>query len=273
MGTAAAEGIPAIFCNCDVCKRARSLGGKRIRTRAQLLIDGELSVDYPPDAYFHALKRGIDFSAIKYLLVTHSHLDHFYGKDFCLRGGVFAHGMTSPTLDIYLNREAMEIFAEGTRREMNDSVRAGISLHEISKFQTLSFGGYTVHTLMANHSSEGPLLFSVEKGGKRLLHLCDTGALPEESYSFLEGLKKPYDLINLDCTYGMGDTTLEARHMGLPENLRTLERLEKAGIADAHTKRVITHFSHNSMPTEKKLAWAEREYGVIAAYDGMEIEL
>ena len=41
LGTAAAEGIPAIFCECANCKRPRMLGGKNIRTRSQAIIDFE----------------------------------------------------------------------------------------------------------------------------------------------------------------------------------------------------------------------------------------
>ena len=35
LGTAAAEGWPALFCGCEICKRARAAGGKELRTRTQ----------------------------------------------------------------------------------------------------------------------------------------------------------------------------------------------------------------------------------------------
>ena len=41
LGTAAAEGIPALFCECAVCKEAREKGGRFIRTRSQALIDDD----------------------------------------------------------------------------------------------------------------------------------------------------------------------------------------------------------------------------------------
>lgn len=49
LGTAAAEGIPAIFCHCEICKHAREHGGKNIRTRAQALIDDKIMLDLGPD--------------------------------------------------------------------------------------------------------------------------------------------------------------------------------------------------------------------------------
>ena len=51
LGTAAAEGFPAIFCNCEYCKEARKLGGKNIRSRSQTLINDDLLIDLPADSY------------------------------------------------------------------------------------------------------------------------------------------------------------------------------------------------------------------------------
>ena len=39
LGTAAAEGIPAVFCECENCIKSKENGGRNIRTRSQALID------------------------------------------------------------------------------------------------------------------------------------------------------------------------------------------------------------------------------------------
>lgn len=109
----------------------------------------------------------------------------------------------------------------------------------------------------------------MERGGKRVLHLTDTGRLPDESMDFLKAMNKRADVVNLDCTFLWDDADPNARHMNLKEVAYTIGRLERAGVVDGDTKKVITHFSHNSAPTAEALARAEREYGVIAAYDGM----
>ena len=56
LGTAAAEGIPAIFCECETCKKTRERGGKNIRTRSQALIDDKILIDLPADTYLHFLQ-------------------------------------------------------------------------------------------------------------------------------------------------------------------------------------------------------------------------
>lgn len=77
LGTAASEGVPALFCNCKYCKKARKLGGKNIRTRSQTMINDDLLVDFGPDTYLHVLQNGINLLDIKNVLITHCHQDHF----------------------------------------------------------------------------------------------------------------------------------------------------------------------------------------------------
>ncbi len=272
LGTSAAEGIPACFCNCAFCREAKRRG--YIRTRSQVLLGGELSIDYPPDAFAHAMRFGADLSAIRYLFVTHAHMDHFYAQDLILRGYKYAHEITEKELHIFGNEEVLEVYAEGTAREMRPEIGSAIKLHKIGAFEEITFDEWKVWTLPAKHSSREPLLFLFEKAGKRVLHLTDTGGLTEEAVRFLSSVGGPAcDLVTLDCTFLYGTTEKTARHMGLDEDARTMEKLSRIGLLDGHTVRVITHFSHNSAPGEELLARAEREYGVIAAYDGMTLDI
>lgn len=272
LGTGAAEGIPACFCNCAFCTAAKRSGN--IRTRSQVILNAELSIDFPPDAFFHAARYGADLSAIRYLFVTHAHMDHFYAQDFILRGYKYAHEITEEKLHIFGNAEVLEVYNEGTSREMRPEIASNIILHKIGTFEEISVDGWRVWTLPAQHSSAEPLLFLLEKQGKRILHLTDTGGLTEDAENFLATVGgAPCDLVTLDCTFLYGTTERTARHMGLDENARVLDALTRIGLADGHTKRVITHFSHNSAPDEELLRRAEREYGVIAAYDGMTLEV
>ncbi len=270
LGTGAAEGIPALFCGCDYCRRARE-GKEPVRSRAQLLIGEELCIDFPPDAFFHAANFGVELSAISHLLVTHAHMDHFDPSAFILRGYKYAAGMKAPVLHIYGNREVLEVFEEGTRREMKPAVRETVSLHLARAFEPFSCGKYTVHPLKAQHSSSDPLLYFIE-GEKNVLHLTDTGTLPTDSSDYLRALGKRCDVINFDCTFLLSPTEKGARHMGLDENLRVLSYLKEMGAADEKTVCVVTHFSHNARPTKEALSEA-RKLGFLPAYDGMRLNI
>lgn len=64
LGTAAAEGVPAIFCRCEVCRKSKAAGGRNIRTRSQSIIDDRLLLDFCPDTFIHTLRDNIDLISI-----------------------------------------------------------------------------------------------------------------------------------------------------------------------------------------------------------------
>ena len=135
-------------------------------------------------------------------------------------------------------------------------------------------GGYRVLTLPAKHSvTEDAMLFYVERDGRGYLHMHDTG-LPEDGiYAYLaEHGAKAY-VVSLDCTYGGRTGIARPRHMNIEDGMQVKSRLISAGVCGENTKFVITHFSHNCNPLTENLAALERQYGVIAAYDGMEVEV
>ena len=273
LGTGAAEGVPAVFCNCEFCNAVRNAGETEFRTRAQVVIDDVLSVDFPPDAYYHSLKFGVNLSNLKYLLVTHSHMDHFYAHDFVLRGYKFAK-LSEDKLKIYGNAEVKKVFGECTAREIRESVSSHLDFTVIKPFEELFVGEYRIITIPASHSKlEDALLFYIESGEKGYLHLYDTGWVSDEAIDFLAHKKTKADVVCFDCTFVENSGGEGARHMGISENMTIKNKLSERGIIDANTKIIISHFSHNSAPFRDSLKKIEQQYGVTAAYDGYEIEI
>ncbi len=279
LGTGAAEGAPAIFCQCETCKTLRKRGEKEYHTRAQYLIDEVLGIDFPPDAYYHALRFDLDLSMLRHLIVTHSHIDHFYAHDFILRGYKYMQG--EAPLTIYGNAEVMQVFKECTRREMKAVVAKNFTLVEVFPFTPFSCGNsgeYTVTPLLAQHSKEEQaFVYLIEKGEKAYLHLTDTGRLPKETLDFLENYfvrkGKAVDFVTFDCTFLFGQGGEISRHMGLEDNLAMQREFERRKIANGGTRYAITHYSHNGNPLLETLTKAERAYGYTAAFDGMKVEI
>ena len=106
LGIAAAEGLPALFCSCEICQKARNTKGKELRTRTQSIIDGKLLIDFPPDSYMHALNYSLNMGKIQHLLITHSHMDHFFPVELIHRHEHFGHNAEG-ILHVYGN-EAVE---------------------------------------------------------------------------------------------------------------------------------------------------------------------
>lgn len=273
LGTAAAEGFPAMFCDCYFCRNARLLGKSEVRTRSQVLIDDDLLIDFPPESYVHSLGGQFNLSKIKYLLVSHSHMDHFYAHDFILRGYKYAK-LEQDVLHIYGNEEVSKVFSECTAREMKQVVAPHLNLQVIDKYNCFTFGDYKVLTIPAQHSQqETDLLFYIEKHGVGYLHLYDTGRISKDALSFLKDNGAKANLVSFDCTFLNVTAGDVSRHMGIEDDMIIKTQLEDLNVVNDKTKFVITHFSHNANPIRKNLAEVENKYGVIAAYDGLQLEI
>lgn len=274
LGTAAAEGLPAVFCNCPTCVAARKSGGRNVRTRSQILICDDLLIDFPMDTYMHALHNGLDLSRVKHVFITHSHMDHCYAQDFTMHGAPYAHDMTEPNVHLYGNADVLAVFAEQTRREMHADIAPTVRLHRLSPYERTQADAYTVTALPARHTvGEDCLTYLVEKHGKRFLQLNDTGILPDDVYDRLRDMTGHIDAVSFDCTYGYYRRGEGGRHMGAPDAADERDKLAARGLVDADTQYILTHFSHNGGLSHDELCEKVRPLGFLVAYDGMKIEL
>lgn len=181
-GTAAAEGWPALFCDCDACRRAKAAGGRNIRTRSQALIDDRLLIDFPADTYLHVLHYGLDLNRVDAVIVTHAHEDHFYPKELGNRRNGFAHlPEDAPrTLTVYGSEKIGKALA---------SVIAGapgrIAFEQLEIGEASIIAGYSVTPLPADHNpASGPVIYLIGDGKSNLLYAHDTGYFPEETVAF-----------------------------------------------------------------------------------------
>lgn len=273
LGTAAAEGWPAIFCNCEYCLRAKELGGKNIRTRSQALINDDLLIDFPADTYNHMLKNGFDLSAVKYCFVTHSHIDHFEPTDLTMRmESCFAHNMTAPRMDIYGNKAVLKRYQHFVRDTEEEELPPSVTVNEIEAYDVTSVGRYTVTALPAYHApKETPFVYIISDGEKNILYLHDTGLPFDEVYDYLKNNEIKADLVSYDCTYVALPSA--GGHMGLDSVPIVKERLEKLGVCHENTLHVVNHFSHNGKLLHDELCEAAGKLGFLTSYDGMVVEI
>lgn len=274
LGTAAAEGMPAVFCRCDFCEKVRKKGGKSIRTRSQILIDDTVLVDFPPDGYLHSLRYGIDLSAVSDILITHSHSDHCYTEDLAMRCAPYAHNLSLGSVNLYGNATVINKFVEHTKAEIKPVAKESIILHTVKPYDDFTLAsGIKVSALPAVHTAgEDCLLYALSSRGKTLFVMNDTGKLPECVYEEAARKKLRFDLVSFDCTYGATGHG-SGRHMGLSDNVAEREKMIKYGLVDGSTQYIVTHFSHNNGLAYEDMCSAASAVGMIVAYDGMEINV
>lgn len=267
LGTSAAEGWPAVFCSCRACREARLAGGKNIRTRASLLLDGEILVDFPPDLYHHFLTYGLEYRKLKYLLVTHGHRDHFSPAELKWRKPPFIDTEGCETLTIAGNWYVMDCL----REMLEEPGEYKIITRELEAYHREELGRFTVWPLPANHAPEkGAFLYLLAGGGKRIFIAYDTGWFLEPVWEWLaENAEPPLDCVVMECTAGPGEGGEE--HMGFTEVLKTRDRLAKIGLLRPETLCLTTHFSHTGGLLQSQLEEFFAPEGIAVAYDGMEV--
>lgn len=269
LGTAASEGFPNVFCRCDACHRARSLGGKNIRTRSSVIIDKTLKIDFPSDSHMQALRDGINLGEVEHLLITHTHYDHLFAGDLESRMKGFAHGVPYP-LHIYGN----SLVLDHCRRYDLHLLNGGedFKLHCVETFTPYQMGEATVTPLLANHDPlERCLLYFIEKAGKTILYANDSGWFPKATWEWLKG--KSIDVAILDCTVGQNNNEYSTNHMSVETVMHVKKRLLQYDCLHKKSQVFATHISHNSGMLYEDLVEVFAEDCIQVAYDGLAITI
>lgn len=270
-GTAAAEGVPGMFCDCEICKRSRAAGGRNIRTRSQSLVDDKVLIDFPADTYWHVMQHGLPLSKIHTCIITHNHSDHLYPSDLENRSYGMAPKMDDETpMTFYACKSAYDaIMKEIERFNLAETKRVFCEL--IKPFEPFEAEGYTITPIEASHDPNAdPVIYIIEKDGKGILYANDTGILKDVSKEYLKNCGKHFDLISLDCTMQNGQGFFG--HFNWKQCLEFCDELAEWGLIDDGTKCVVNHFSHNGGWTYDDLCEIAKNENFEVSYDGMTIE-
>lgn len=270
LGTAAAEGIPAMFCHCEICERARKAGGRNIRTRSQTLIDGKLNIDFPADAYMHELQYGLNYADIRYYLFTHIHEDHYYPLDF----NYIYHGLghvpeAHPGYDVYGSEDILPGLQTLEHSKDMDYLR----LHSLTPYETADIGGYQVTPLRSNHGTPNPYSYVISDGSRTILYLHDTGILPEASLHYLLNCGLHFDLVSYDCTGGNFEHLDYTSHLCFREIKEYTALFRTRQLIDDQSILVLNHFSHNSPDVNYDDRKVYEQYGYVMSYDGLTLTI
>lgn len=279
LGTSASGGFPNPHCRCENCVAAREAGGASIRMMGSALIDGELLIDLGPDVSAACLRFGIDLASVRWVLQTHTHGDHLLPLHATARAANWAAKNATP-MTWYVNSETIKEILHGNHKSLpklsmaiDNDAPASLTLRTIDPWQDLEFGPYRVLTLPSNHSSApNPMMFAIERGGRRLLFGSDTSCLPDSTWPEVAARGWTFDVVILDHNDGF-TRSHSATHMGSEAVLTEVARMRELGIVDDATRILGTHLAHHSNTIHEVEDARAQALGYRIAYDGLIVEI
>lgn len=266
LGTAAAEGFPGLFCDCETCREARALGGRDLRLRSALMVNDDLLIDFGPDLVASAQRFNRTLHYVRTGLVTHAHEDHFHLLNFKLRGPSFTARQQPPVMTVFGPADVVAMLGEA----FPDLAALRLEARSVEPFQTWRDGAYQFTSFQAYHAVGmfQCLFYAVDDGQRSILYATDTGDFPEPTWQALAG--RSFDLIVLEETLGSGQY---AGHMNIERFIEHVRRFRASAMLRPGGRIVAHHLSHSWNPTFAKVEALLGPHGVEVAYDGMEITL
>ncbi|MEN6644406.1 MAG: MBL fold metallo-hydrolase [Armatimonadia bacterium] len=278
LGSAAAEGWPATFCDCEACREARRRGGKNIRRRTTYQIGDTVHVDWGPDSYNSMISFGLDYSPLRHLFITHAHQDHWCPEELAWRRRGFSQIPEGSHLAVYGNSHV----AEGLLKENPDLEAIAAEFRAVKPYEPIELGpDFTAYGFTASHASEDELalnyLFMYQ--GRGLVIGNDTGWWIPESWDFLQGFS--LSLVVMDCTSGplgtgprdQSTSWVGTHHLNCEWVVEVRDELARRGALTADHTFIANHFSHNGGWLHEQLEDFFTPHNILVGYDGLEIDL
>jgi phosphoribosyl 1,2-cyclic phosphate phosphodiesterase len=258
LGSGTSNGVPAIGCDCAVC---RSSDPRDRRTRPSILIelaDGgatpfadsvrSILVDTSSDLRMQALAN--DVRRVDAILFTHSHADHVFGLDDVRRYNQMQRGAIPCYGDAGTLRDLRRMFAyifEPPRQK-------GGGLPELTLFEilgTFTLGGVDIVPVPLLHGALPVLGFRIGA----FAYLTDCNRIPDESWPLLDGVR----VLILDALRQRPHST----HFSVAEAVDVVQRLRAERAYFTHISHDLAHEATN----------ARLPAGIELAYDGLVLEI
>jgi len=256
LGSGTSHGVPAIGCECDVC---RSTDPKDRRTRPSILV--QLGDDAGPDVAFARAVRSIlidtstdlrmqaianDVRRVDAILFTHSHADHIFGLDDVRR----YNQMQQSSIPCYADEETVANLKRMFAYVFNPPAQKGGGVPQLSISRiagAFSLGGVEIVPVPLFHGRLPVLGFRIGS----FAYLTDCNRIPDASWPLLEGVRT----VILDALRHRPHST----HFSVGEAIEVVGRLRAERAWFTHICHDLGHAATN----------AQLPAGVELAYDGL----
>ena len=280
LGTAAAEGIPGLWCGCAICREARKRGGKDIRRRCSYLIDDDTMIDFGPDTFEQARRADINLPELKRIIFTHAHEDHMSPVQLLYRRSPgFCVDVPEYKLDVLGSRRTLRELVRGILSS-NSPTLDGANIFDYLRLKPITVnegewaksGDVEVLPIPASHAPGlGAMIYVIRRGGKTVLIANDTGWLADEAWHMLDNIR--LDTVVIECTIGFRNPDANKTHQGFNTTVKFREKLIEMRCLAPDAPAYVTHFSHNGYALHEELQARFFPEGMTVAYDGLSVEI
>jgi len=249
LGTGAAEGIPAINCDCDHCARARQEGGKLVRERSAILLQlpgYNMLIEAPPDIRDLINKQRVN--NLQGILVTRDTYSHI--------GGIKEFEWWPSPLDFLAEPGQFEAIRQEHWTDRLEKLMFHIPYYPGA---ALDFGQFSLVPFAARQRSS-VFGLSIRSEGKRVVYASST---PSRLTNYARSLVTGADVLIVNTP------TFEPPkddHITLTE---AIELKEEVGVGQL----ILTYVNHNNRPYDELESYVSQYSGVTVAYDGMSLKV
>lgn len=249
LGTGAAEGIPAINCQCDHCRRARVEGPPLARERSAILFElpgYNLLVDTPPDV--RNMINRYNVSRLEGILITHASYEHV--------GGIKEFEYWQERLDLLAEENLFKIVKREHWTQRLDDVMFHIPYYPGA---ALYFGEFSILPFAVRRKL--PIFgISLKEGDRRVVYTSDT---PAYLTNYARCLMHQADVLIVNTP------TFQPPKEDHITVVEAIALKEEVGAKEL----ILTYINHRNKPHDELEAYVQGFEGVRVAYDGMSIEV
>ncbi len=249
LGTGAAEGIPAINCQCHHCQRARREGTPLARERNAILFElpgYTMLVDTPPDV--RNMINRYNVSRLEGIWLTHAAYEHV--------GGVKEFEYWQDRLDFLAEEKLFKIVKREHWTQRLEKVMFHIPYYPGAP---LYFGDFSILPFAVRHKQ--PIFgFSLKEGDRRVVYTSDT---PARLTNYARCLMRHVDLLIVNTP------TFKPPKEDHITVVEAIELKEEVGAREL----ILTYINHNNKPHDELEAYVQDFEGVRVAYDGLTVEV
>ena len=263
LGSGGAMSTPRLYCQCEICKKARKLGEPYKRNSSSLFIqDTNTVIDCGEDIADSLNRR--DIKEVDNLFITHWHPDHTFGLRPILEANFnFRTNKADKTINVYIPKKVFDTLKQKFPViEYYFDVQKTGSLHLIEDGDKIKIGNVSITVIGYNGKESEIYAYLIESDGRKVLYApCDTISFGQ--YKKFTDL----DLLINECGL-FSDIPSEISFDALMKRLREIKP----------KRTILTHIEEVEVNIwgEKHFQKMKKQYSDVDfdfAYDGMEINI